>query len=82
MLFFTMKTTFFTLPLGLLLAGLSQGQSEAPPATAAQVRPVAAQEANRGLLPPLELVDFQQTSASSLDSLFGQTILLEFFAYW
>ena len=33
-------------------------------------------------LPPVELVDFAQTPASTYSDFFGQAVLLEFFAYW
>ncbi|MDF1800871.1 MAG: hypothetical protein P1V81_16995 [Planctomycetota bacterium] len=33
-------------------------------------------------MPDSDLVDFAQTSATSLDDLWGETLLVEFFAYW
>jgi hypothetical protein len=35
-----------------------------------------------GQLPQVELTDFGQTKAKSLDDFAGRTILIEFFAYW
>ena len=30
----------------------------------------------------IELTDFAQTGATSVDDLFGRTVLIEYFAYW
>lgn len=76
-----MWNPIYTLGSLLLLAGLAELQTQEPVPLVApdqQAAPAAAPQ----LFPPLELVDFQQSSADSLDSLFGQALLLEFFAYW
>ena len=33
-------------------------------------------------MPDLDLRDFAQTEATSLDDFYGRAVLLEFFAYW
>lgn len=61
----------------IALAGFSLGSASA-------VAPVAlpAPPGEGDMLPPVELVDFAQTPAGSLEEYFGQAVLLEFFAHW
>jgi hypothetical protein len=70
-----------TAPLILGLAGLTPVGPQDPVRLVSPDQQSAPDQAAQ-LLPPLELANFQQSSADSLDSLFGQTLLLEYFAYW
>lgn len=65
--------------LGLLgSAALLTPSSPAAPSSPATIGPLQ----TGGSLPQHELVDFTASPATDLDDFFGQTVLLEFFAYW
>lgn len=70
--------------LCLLIGLLGLGPQEAPaPAPAQQPAPApAAQDPSPARLPLEALTGFSQTPASGVDDLFGQALLLEFFAHW
>ena len=46
------------------------------------LRDTAAAQDVGSYLPDLELADFAQTEASSIDDFVGRAVLIEFFAYW